>query len=229
MSEQPDLLKIYESLFGKKPEETPTASGISSIFGSASLLPPESAGINLLSSLMSPLPSPPANPLGGLGRLFPSATPDVPPAKFPAFPIPGIFSPAVTQTPTGGIWFARTNGDRVRFSEPLSFPTRFLVPVAGLYAILVPDGSATPRPFRPIYFGEAEDLSQRVTRSHEKYDEWCKAASGATNLRLALCYMSRSTKQERTTVESGIVQHYKPCCNVVFNPLASLFAGLSRT
>ena len=56
------------------------------------------------------------------------------------------------------------------FNEPM--PVTLWTPPyrAGLYAMLVPDGSCRPRPFRIIYFGESGNMSDRgFLRSHHKF------------------------------------------------------------
>ncbi len=41
---------------------------------------------------------------------------------------------------------------------------------AAVYVILMPDATATPRPFREIYFGESANLSQRGFPSHHAWE-----------------------------------------------------------
>jgi hypothetical protein len=106
-------------------------------------------------------------------------------------------------------------------------PFRWAVPrpSPGLYAVLVADSTWGPRNFRPLYFGKAGNLATRVVRSHEKYDEWCRAAGGAENLYVAYFSMLGSRDDERTTVESGLIRHYGPHCNGMFNPIVQLLVG----
>jgi len=87
----------------------------------------------------------------------------------------------------------------------------------GVYAILVFDPTAHPEPFRAVYFGQAEDLSARVVRSHEKYSEWTRAAGGA-QLHVAYYLMPNSNEPQRCAVEQGLISHYSPECNDKFNP-----------
>ena len=132
-----------------------------------------------------------------------------------------------------GIWFARNNGDTIRFSEPFNFPRDLFgsmyrslrdlsaTPDPGVYVILVGDNSARPRPFRALYFGQSGNMNERVTSSHERYGDWCRAAGGADNLRVAYHWMFGSTQGERESIESGLIEYYRPECNVTFNPFAS--------
>ena len=98
----------------------------------------------------------------------------------------------------------------LRYASPLAWP--------GLYAVLVYDPSASPRPYRVIYFGQARDLSDRVTGSHEKYLSWCTAAGGSANLYVAFHWMLGSIESQRTIAERELIQHYAPECNSTHNP-----------
>jgi hypothetical protein len=174
---------------------------------------PNLGGVVRLSSLMCSLPSPsPPDSLSWLMRAM------RPPAPAPAKP--------------DGIWFDRNNGATVQFSEPTRLRSSLFglslapLPGAGLYAVLVADGSATPRPFRALYFGESETIDKRASSSHEKYGDWCAAAGGEDKLYVAYCWMIGSTKDERTSVEAGLIERYHPVCNVVFNSLAWFLASI---
>jgi hypothetical protein len=100
-----------------------------------------------------------------------------------------------------------------------------LAPDPGIYAIVVGDNSASPRPFRVLYFGESENITERVTTAHEHYEDWCQAGGGAHNLRVAYNFMFASSKAERISTESGLIGYYRPVCNRQFNPLAGLFGS----
>ncbi len=114
-----------------------------------------------------------------------------------------------------------------RFSEPALFVFHFpLLFESGLYAILVPDASCSPRPFRVIYFGETGELSKRVTSSHEKYPDWVREAGTASYLYVAFHEIA-GTQQARRAAESDLIAHYRPACNIAFNYSAMLRA-LSR-
>jgi len=83
----------------------------------------------------------------------------------------------------------------------------------GLYAILVPDNTWNPRPYRPIYFGEARNLGARVGESHEKYDHWCGAAGGLENLYVAFHDMMGSSSGQREDAATQLVRYFLPECN----------------
>lgn len=138
--------------------------------------------------------------------------------------ISSLFAPQPEPKPDG-IWFYRDGGDKVKFMEPSRFSWGIPQPAwAGLYAILVADNTWKPRFFRPVYFGETENLAERPSTSHEHYDDWCKAAGGAGNLYVAYHWMMSSTKEERTAIESGLIKHYQPECNTQYRYTLSWLA-----
>lgn len=129
--------------------------------------------------------------------------------------------PANVRKPNG------INFDNIWFTEPISFEC-FPPPFGGgLYAILIPDITARPRTYREIYFGQAEDLSERVCKSHEKYRDWAKQAGGADRLYVAFHAMT-GTERERVALEERLIDMYKPACNDKGNALADLYKRLLR-
>lgn len=102
----------------------------------------------------------------------------------------------------------------VRFSEPSPFflAVQNLPATAGLYAILVPDFSWEPRSFRPIFFGEADDLAMRIGYLHKRYGDWCRAAAGS-NLYVAICEMPGASEEERRAATAELMQVFHPACN----------------
>ena len=136
------------------------------------------------------------------GALFPSSEPTIPLSRYMTALI------RASKPKTDGIWFYRNNGEKVRFSEPVQLPAHRYdlafppIPGPGLYAVLVPDNAASPRPFRVLYFGESEELDERVSSSHERYDDWCNAAKGAANVYVAYHWMTFSSKADRTAMYS---------------------------
>jgi hypothetical protein len=87
----------------------------------------------------------------------------------------------------------------------------------GIYAIMILQMWPIPM-FRPIYFGKAENLGSRVTRSHEKFDHWCRVAGGDGNLYVAFHTMPGTTDEQRATVERNLIECYSPECNTQLNP-----------
>jgi len=116
-----------------------------------------------------------------------------------------------------GIRFNRPNGAIVEFSEPHRFSWSIVLPVAGIYVVLVPDENGKPRKFRELYFGQASNLSERPTKSHERYDDWVRAAGSAESLYVAYALMWGSEEIDRTEIESGLIAYYNPPCNDTYN------------
>jgi hypothetical protein len=98
------------------------------------------------------------------------------------------------------------------FTEPIAFGRSSLPGFAGMYAILVSDTGWQPRPYRPVYFGEAGNLAVRVVASHEKYGEWLRAAGAADRLYVAYHLMSGDEAQ-RAAFEKSLIREYQPECN----------------
>jgi hypothetical protein len=153
--------------------------------------------------------APPFSSLGSLAAMLPSA---------PAMVVPAMAVPMPAPKPQG-ISFYRTNGAVVAFNEPHRFSWAMVLPVAGIYAILVQDDSCSPRKFRVLYFGQASNLSERPTTSHERYDDWVRAAGSAESLYVAYALMWGSEEKDRTEIESGLIEYYGlSLCNDAYNP-----------
>jgi hypothetical protein len=105
------------------------------------------------------------------------------------------------------------NYDNVQFSEPIRLndwepPFR-----AGLYAILFPDQTITPKPFAVVYFGESGNMSERGFASHHKRACWISRSGNVNNLWIATYLMPNSTEEERRIIESRLISKYRPPCN----------------
>lgn len=115
--------------------------------------------------------------------------------------------------PTPSIRF----GD-LKFSGPFLLGLQqwpaYLRPFGGLYAVTVPDDTWKPLPHRPIYFGETEDLPERVCLTHEKLPEWVRAACGQA---LHFSFYVVIGEQQRKAAEKHLIEHYKPECNKTYN------------
>jgi hypothetical protein len=98
------------------------------------------------------------------------------------------------------------------FTEPVQLADGWLPSAAGAYAVLVSDPSWQPRPYRPIYFGEAGDLAGMVAASQGKYEEWRRAAAASDQLYVAYHLMSGS-EAERTALAEGLIREYRPAGN----------------
>jgi hypothetical protein len=112
------------------------------------------------------------------------------------------------------------------FTEPMAFARGSLPGLAGVYAVLVSDPGWQPRPYRPIYFGAAENLEARVVTSHEQYEEWLQAAGAEGNLYTAYHLMSGDETQ-RKAFEKNLIQEYK-ACDETANDSPSLAGGDSH-
>jgi hypothetical protein len=129
--------------------------------------------------------------------------------KLPALPATGIVF---------GQW---------RFSEPEPLPASAglvgFLQHEGVYAILIDDLACRPRPFRAVYFGEAEDLWSRATQTHENFAAWRREVGLFGRLYRAFHAMPGSTQVYRQMIESALIDAYKPVCNKRLS--FSLFAG----
>ena len=102
--------------------------------------------------------------------------------------------------------------ENVRFSDPKRFPPLLIPPTHGLYAIMVVNTSYRPRPYRLLYIGETECLHERLTTSHEKYEDWKREAQGAT---LYYAYhWFHGTQDSRKVLEAELIAKLNPPCNV---------------
>jgi len=113
------------------------------------------------------------------------------------------------------------------FTEPIGFGSSPLPGYAGVYAILVSDAAWEPRPYRPIYFGEAKDLARKVVASHEKYEDWPRAAGAEGGLYVAYHLMAGSDA-ERTAFQEELIREYRPACNDAANDSPSVAVGDSE-
>jgi hypothetical protein len=112
------------------------------------------------------------------------------------------------------------------FTEPVPFSLALPPVSSGIYAILVPDASCRPRPFRVIYFGESRNFSQRVTGSHELFSDWTAQADEGTNLYVAFCPTPLLKELTRRWVESDLIARYSPACNLQHNHSQSFYQPL---
>jgi hypothetical protein len=109
-----------------------------------------------------------------------------------------------------------------KFTEPRLLGYGLTPPVQGLYAIVTPDASFKPRPFKLLYIGETENLNDRVTTSHEKCEDW-KRAAGTGQIFVAYFGTIGMANQHRKTIEGELIAHYNPPCNIMLRGLRSLY------
>lgn len=107
--------------------------------------------------------------------------------------------------------------EQQRFSEPELLPESTglgsFLESPGVYAILTDDPSSRPRPFRVLYFGEAENMQTRATAKHENFPAWQRETGLFGRLYRAFHAMPGSTQVQRQMVESALIQAYNPPCN----------------
>jgi hypothetical protein len=113
------------------------------------------------------------------------------------------------------------------FTEPVEFGSSRLPEHAGVYVIVVSDPAWEPRPYRPIYFGEAEDLAGTVAASHEKSDSW-RYAAGAENGIYVAYHLMVGSNAERTAFKEKLIREYRPACNEAGNDWLSPAEGDSE-
>lgn len=104
--------------------------------------------------------------------------------------------------------------DEYEFSKPVKI-TKWEPPESrGLYAILVPDLSVEGLPLRAVYFGQTENFAERgFPKSHHKFEDWVKEAMEIDHLFIAIYSMPGSTREERESIESKLINLYHPVCN----------------
>ena len=97
----------------------------------------------------------------------------------------------------------------LEFSEPVALHGATLSTKQGIYAILVPDMSFYPWPYRVVFFGEADNVARQVTPKHARYNEWVGAAAGAA-LYVAVHNTGRMTAKKRQAAANELASEF---CN----------------
>ena len=109
--------------------------------------------------------------------------------------------------PAKGIWFGN-----FCFSEPALLPCFVPASNSGVFAILVSDPSYFPRSWRPLYFGESENIPAYLTPWHEKYAQWCEIAGSA--IKLYVAFLPLDSADDRRAVLADLIAQYQPESNV---------------
>jgi len=99
------------------------------------------------------------------------------------------------------------------FTEPASFRLRVSPVSPGIYAILAGDRSAEAPEYEVIYFGECDDFSRQVARTHELYRDWLEVAGSLENLSVAYYSTPFVSEAQRRTMKNSLVEQYHPVCN----------------
>ena len=103
--------------------------------------------------------------------------------------------------------------DGFHFTEPERLSSWHPPSHSGLYAILIPDSSVEPKPFRVLYFGESSNMSEVEFTSHHRYLCWIHEAGTEDRLYISICLIPNSTRVERSAGEMNLVMKYRPICN----------------
>lgn len=114
------------------------------------------------------------------------------------------------------------------FTEPAPFLLSPPPIASGIYAILKPDPSCAPRPYRVIYFGESRNFSERVTENHERFNDWVGEAGDAANIYIAFCPTPFLREEQRRWAESDLIARYRPVCNLKGNQAPVFYHPLLR-
>lgn len=101
----------------------------------------------------------------------------------------------------------------VEFSQPIPLSSWEPPFKGGLYAIVVPDQTSKPKPFRVVYFGQSSNMSERGFSSHYKGNFWLRQAGSEANLYIATYLMPNSSERDRVALEDRLVGEYRPACN----------------
>jgi hypothetical protein len=91
-----------------------------------------------------------------------------------------------------------------RWSFPLLMP-----PGGGIYVVLDADS-------KPLYIGECNSFTDRLTIRHEKL-AWCRREAKGSDLYVALHGMF-GTSEERKSRECELIRLYDPPCNIQETP-----------
>jgi hypothetical protein len=99
------------------------------------------------------------------------------------------------------------------FTEPASFRLRVSPVSPGIYAILAGDRSAVAPEYEVIYFGECDDFSRQVARTHELYRDWLEVAGSLEDLSVAYYATPFISEAQRRAMKNSLVEQYHPVCN----------------
>jgi hypothetical protein len=116
-----------------------------------------------------------------------------------------MFVPPLPLAPRG------FNLDGHLFSQPARFPSPFIPPFQGIYAIVTFGSGLFGQIYRPLYIGQSDNLSRRVTKEHEKFEDWKRSAAGLP-LYYSL-YVTHGSEKERCDLEGKLIDQYQPPCN----------------
>jgi hypothetical protein len=102
-----------------------------------------------------------------------------------------------------------------QFSNPECLLNWITSEKSGIYAILVQDPTSRSKPYKAIYFGESEDMSERgFFKSHSRYDRWIREAGTEAELYISVFPMPDLTPELRQGIEAFLIKYYQPVCNL---------------
>jgi hypothetical protein len=108
------------------------------------------------------------------------------------------------------------------FSAPASFSTSVAPGCAGLYAIQVLNGTWTPCPFEPIFFGHAQNLQGSVVTTNPSYGRWIAHPRAGTGLYVSYAALPCTSVEALRHIVAALVQSYQPAGNVNEGPARGL-------
>jgi hypothetical protein len=100
-----------------------------------------------------------------------------------------------------------------RFNGPIPLSENIPELSQGLYAIFIHDKSRIVDPYKLIYIGDSEEISELTSwRSFHRYDCWLTL--GGENLYIGVCPLPQQTSAEKKKILSMLIQEHSPTCNV---------------
>jgi hypothetical protein len=101
-----------------------------------------------------------------------------------------------------------------QFGEPEAFLNWTTSEKEGIFAILIKNPTSKSKPYKAIYFGESENLSEHgFFRSYHRYDCWIREAGNETDLYISVFPTPGSTPNLRQGIKTFLVKYYHPVCN----------------
>lgn len=116
------------------------------------------------------------------------------------------------------------------FSAPSSFSAAIAPGCAGLYSIQVLNGTWTPCPFEPVFFGHAQNLLGSVVTTHPSFSRWIAHPRAGTGLYVSYAALPCTSVEALRHIVAALVQSYQPVANRNDGPARGLLglAGEGR-
>jgi hypothetical protein len=99
------------------------------------------------------------------------------------------------------------------FSAPSSFSAAIAPGCAGLYSIQVLNGTWTPCPFEPIFFGHAQNLQGSVVTTHPAYGQWIAHPRAGTGLYVSYAALPCTGVVALRSIVASLVRSYQPAAH----------------